>query len=99
MKNVVECRCHWCGAAFTPRTGGRQQRFCSAQHRRQFHTAARQYVDDEIAAGRLTVNRLYSPRATSALPGAGIGGGGSEGAETPDEAPAETSRWIKPNQR
>ena len=37
--------CPWCGAAFLLRKGGRPQRFCSVSHRRQYHSAARQYVD------------------------------------------------------
>jgi hypothetical protein len=51
--------CLWCGASFEPRTsGGRAQRFCCPAHRHAYATAARQYVDREISAARLTVDAL-----------------------------------------
>lgn len=51
--------CVWCGKGFEPRTtGGRAQRFCCPAHRISYAIKARQYVDHEIVAGRLTVAAL-----------------------------------------
>ena len=70
MTTCIQCCCPWCGARFIPRVGGRPQRFCCVGHRRQYHSAARRYVDREIAAGRLTIATLRESTATRALDGA-----------------------------
>lgn len=64
-------RCIWCDAPFTPRHGGRPQRFCSVQHRRDCEKALREWARHEFEAGRVTVGMLkgqQAPGATRAFP-------------------------------
>jgi len=52
-------RCPWCDRPFGARqTGGRAQRFCREECRRNFHAAARRWALAELAAGRLTISAL-----------------------------------------
>ncbi len=50
--------CLWCDIPFKPRQGGKPQRFCSADHRRAFEAALREWARGELEAGRLTVEEL-----------------------------------------
>ncbi len=50
--------CLWCSAPFTPRIGGKPQRFCRPQHRSAFHSAARRWAEGAVADGRLAVTDL-----------------------------------------
>jgi RecA-family ATPase len=54
-----EAKCSWCEQDIQPRRGGSPQRFCSAQHRSLFWSALRRWGEQAIAAGILTINRLY----------------------------------------
>jgi hypothetical protein len=47
--------CLWCGEAFERREGGKVQRFCSADHRREYHEAARNWALRALDDGRLTL--------------------------------------------
>jgi hypothetical protein len=60
--------CRWCGALMPagPR-GGSARRFCRPGHRAAFHSAARRFVNQAIAAGRLTVADLHAPGKACAL--------------------------------
>src|SRR4029453_2553073 len=60
--------CRWCGALMpVGRRRGSARRFCRAEHRMAFHSAARRFVNHAIAAGRLTVADLYAPGKACAL--------------------------------
>lgn len=51
--------CHWCDRpSRRRRPGGRPQRFCRPNCRRQFHAAARRRTLDAIVAGGLTVGDI-----------------------------------------
>jgi hypothetical protein len=59
--------CPWCSRTFTPRrTGGKPQRFCSPQCRRASERAGREWVRQELAAGRVTVAELQHARSSGA---------------------------------
>ena len=58
--------CLWCeGPLPAGRGRGSERRFCCADCRSAFHTAARRWALAEIAAGRLTVARLKECRLES----------------------------------
>jgi len=60
-------KCDWCGEPFEPRIdGGKQQRFCSPEHRRAFDAASRIYVRQAIASGALTLETLRESRCDNA---------------------------------
>jgi hypothetical protein len=61
--------CAWCGGSFAPRTsGGKPQTFCRPSCRRAFDAAARCWVAQAVADGRLTVDALRNGAvATRAL--------------------------------
>ncbi len=50
--------CTWCDTDFTPRNGGKAQRFCSSRCRRRFEAACRAYADREHREGRVPVSDL-----------------------------------------
>ena len=51
--------CAWCGRGFPPRTGGGlPKKFCSARHRKLFHSTARKFTEQAITLGFLTVDDL-----------------------------------------
>lgn len=51
--------CPWCGHPFLPHTsGGRRQRFCSPQCRRQFEINLRQWGQEQFDLGHVTVSAL-----------------------------------------
>jgi hypothetical protein len=55
--------CPWCGTAFARRTGGgKAHRFCSPKCRRAMDSAARAWVREEMASGRLKVPQLQRAR-------------------------------------
>ena len=57
-------KCLWCDRAFTPRaTGGSPTKFCSAAHRKAYHSAVRHRVEAEIVGGRLTVAQIRNGAA------------------------------------
>jgi hypothetical protein len=72
----------WCGSVFTRRAGGgKAQRFCSPKCRRAMDSAARAWVRNEMARGRLTVFQLQrarcpEPDPEAAWPGGWIAGSG-----------------------
>jgi hypothetical protein len=71
MRRPRPSACLWCGRPFSPRRGGKRQRFCLPEHRRAFEAAARQYVGHLIAMGELSIGALHTAPATRAfLPGA-----------------------------
>jgi hypothetical protein len=84
--------CLWCGCPILPRTdGGRPRRFCHAQHRTAYYSAARRFVDQLVQQGRLPVAVLHAPPATcTLLPGAVSGGGATT---LPGKAPRA---WVSP---
>lgn len=51
-------RCLWCGSSFDPRRGGKQQRFCTPEHRADFHANARHWAEAAVTAGLLSVTEL-----------------------------------------
>lgn len=51
--------CPWCGQPFTPRkVGAHRKKFCSAACKDRFHTAARKWVHNALALGRLSITDL-----------------------------------------
>jgi hypothetical protein len=57
MTDVANCL--WCRDSFTPRaSGGKPQRFCSADCRTVFHKAARVWAEREVIEGRADVAAL-----------------------------------------
>ena len=54
--------CLWCDTPFTPRQGGKPQRFCSKGCRTGFHAAARKWAEQAVARGELTVAELRKPQ-------------------------------------
>lgn len=68
-------RCLWCETPFSPRrSGGKAQRFCNAQCRRNLEHFARSWAIAEIEAGRLTVSGMkQGPLPTPALLSEGQG--------------------------
>lgn len=63
-------RCTWCDKLFTPRgTGGRAQKYCSSQCRKDFQTAARTWAVTAVENGDLSVAKLKVAQATSTLAG------------------------------
>ena len=49
--------CEWCGNSFAPRTnGGKPQRFCSGDCRKQFHAACRLWGQDQGERGLLPIS-------------------------------------------
>jgi hypothetical protein len=51
--------CYWCSRPFRARrTGGRAQRFCRLNCRRQFHAAVRRWTLDAIGSGALTLGDI-----------------------------------------
>ena len=63
--------CLWCEQPFECRaSGGKAQRFCSPEHRKAFHRAARQWAVGAVEAGVVTVDCLKNPSpATYTLAG------------------------------
>jgi hypothetical protein len=60
--------CLWCGAPMpVGRRRGSARRFCRTEHRMSFHSAARRFVNQAIAAGRLMVADLHAPGKACAL--------------------------------
>ncbi len=56
--------CLWCDAPFTPRQGGKPQRFCSKGCRTGFHAAARKWAEQAVTRGELTVAELRKPQTS-----------------------------------
>ena len=51
--------CDWCGHSFRPRlTGGKGQRFCSAQCRKLFHSALHAYAARKLEQGGVSIREL-----------------------------------------
>ena len=61
-RDEVGMNCLWCDTPFTPRQGGKPQRFCSKGCRTGFHAAARKWAEQAVARGELTVAELRKPQ-------------------------------------
>jgi protein-arginine kinase activator protein McsA len=58
--------CTWCGKSFKPKIkGGNVKRFCCAECKNAFYTAARAWVNHALAEGRLAIRDLQEANATS----------------------------------
>ena len=58
--------CLWCEQPFKRRaSGGKVQRFCSPEHRKAFHRAARQWAVGAVEAGIVTVDCLKNPSSAT----------------------------------
>ncbi len=70
-------RCLWCARPFTFRkVGAHAKKFCSVPCKNRYHTALRQWAQQAIALGRLSVTDLKAVQAscttrTTAKMGAG----------------------------
>ena len=83
-------KCLWCGRAFTPRTtGGSPAKFCSAAHRKAYHSAVRHWAEAEIAGGRLTVAQIRNGAACTLATAAASPAQGSAIEDPAPVAPAE----------
>lgn len=61
-------KCPWCSTDFTPRAGGKPQKFCTPACRRDMAHAVNAWVSAALDAGMLTAKDLRSgPAATQAL--------------------------------
>ncbi len=59
--------CTWCGTEYEPRNnGGKPQRFCSPDCRRDFFAACRAWAAREFEAGRVSVKDLQGASAQRA---------------------------------
>ncbi len=59
--------CTWCGTEYEPRNnGGKPQRFCSPDCRRDFFAACRAWAAREFEAGRVSVKDLQGASAQCA---------------------------------
>jgi hypothetical protein len=56
----VDGVCRWCGKPFRSGRRGSPQHFCSSQHRAAFHSAARRFAEQAVAAGTLTIEAIKS---------------------------------------
>lgn len=67
-----EASCLWCGKNFEGRRGGSPQRFCSPMHRAEFHSAARRFAEQAVAAGIVTLDAIRDGnlRARTLIPSA-----------------------------
>lgn len=89
--------CLWCERPFEPRRdGGKRQRFCSADHRRDFHHAAGLWVASAIETGvmsRVLLREGLTSNAALVLSGPEAPAGTS--AREPKEPPAlpEVPPW------
>jgi hypothetical protein len=55
--------CVWCGKDFCKRTnGGKEQMFCVQACREEWHRAKRDYLEDKLASGVITVEEIKSAR-------------------------------------
>lgn len=63
-------KCHWCSKDFAPRRGCALQRFCTPQCRAGYHKATRVWAEQEITAGRVTIEAIRDGAAV-AYTGAG----------------------------
>ena len=83
-------KCLWFGRAFTPRaTGGSPAKFCSAAHRKAYHSAVRHWAEAEIAGGRLTVAQIRNGAACALATAAASSTQGSPIDDPAPIAPAE----------
>ncbi len=58
--------CLWCEQPFKCRaSGGKAQRFCSPEHRKAFHRAARRWAVGAVEAGVVTVDCLKNPSSAT----------------------------------
>src|SRR5438132_8224990 len=65
--SLTSSACLWCTRPFTPRRGGKVQRFCCPDHRVAFHCAARRWTERAVMVGLLSVAELR--RQPQARPG------------------------------
>jgi len=87
-------KCLWCSRAFAPRAnGGSPAKFCSAAHRKAYHSAVRHWAEAEIAGGRLTVAQIRSGAACTLATAAS-----SSAPETSTGSPAPVSPAQRPGE-
>ena len=83
-------KCLWCSRAFAPRAnGGSPAKFCSAAHRKAYHSAVRHRVEAEIVGGRLTVAQIRNDAACTLATAAASPAQGSAIEDPAPVAPAE----------
>ena len=83
-------KCLWCSRVFAPRaTGGSPAKFCSAAHRKAYHSAVRHWAEAEIAGGRLTVAQIRNGAACTLATAAASPAQGSAIEDPAPVAPAE----------
>ena len=83
-------KCLWCSRAFAPRAnGGSPAKFCSAAHRKAYHSAVRHWAEAEIAGGRLTVAQIRNDAACTLATAAASPARGSAIEDPAPVAPAE----------
>ena len=56
--------CLWCDGSFEPHRGGSRQTFCRSTCRAAYHKATRQWCEQEIAEGRLSIENLRAAAYT-----------------------------------
>ena len=69
--NIPDNICVWCDAGFTPRHGGKAQRFCSTRCRTAYFAACRAWGEQEHREGRVptkTLRNAQEQRARSPSP-------------------------------
>lgn len=69
-------RCLWCEGELAPRRRrGSERRFCTPSCRSKFHSAARRWAEDQVAAGKVGVRRLrkLASKSAHASPSAELG--------------------------
>jgi hypothetical protein len=71
MTGRTLARCPWCRHILTLRRGGSPKRFCSSQHRAEFHSAARKWAERVLVAGFVTLDAIKESNhaACTLLPG------------------------------
>jgi hypothetical protein len=83
-------KCLWCSRVFAPRaTGGSPAKFCSAAHRKAYHSAVRHWTEAEIAGSRLTVAQIRNGAACTLATAAASPAQGSAIEDPAPVAPAQ----------
>ena len=55
--------CVFCGRSFEPRRAGRAQKFCSRQHRRNFHAGLQSLALEKFERGEITLEEIRDANA------------------------------------
>ena len=65
-------RCRWCARPFTVRkVGAHAKKFCSVPCKNHYHTALRQWAQQAVALGQLSVTDLKAVQASCTTHGEG----------------------------